>query len=184
MFAIRYAKGSASVSRISARSKSRTSPAQCVPTGHSISALQRQRVSPQSLCVPTAAPTRPSTAAGRSPAPPAHLPSPPMSPSRRVLPAAKISTSKRSNHLRHACVIRLAARGSRGRQVDKTPVVARRSYCRRRTPLVVLRASDDGPITSLSTSTGAVIRNPLHQRMLRCLASTTQLSQQRGMQPR
>ena len=44
--------GSASVSRISARSKSRTSPAQCVPTGHSISALQRQRVSPQSLCVP------------------------------------------------------------------------------------------------------------------------------------
>jgi len=32
--------------------KSRISPAQYVPTGHSISALQRQRVSPQSLCVP------------------------------------------------------------------------------------------------------------------------------------
>ena len=89
---------------------------------------------------------------GGSPAPPAHLPSPPMSPSRRVLPAARISTSKRSNHLRHACVIRLARA-----QVDKTPVVARRSHCRRRTPLVVLRASDDGPITSLSASTGAVI---------------------------
>ena len=184
MFAIRYAKGSASVSRISARSKSRTSPAQCVPTGHSISALQRQRVSPQSLCVPTAAPTRPSTAAGRL-----------ASATRTSAFTADVSLSPRFAGCQdiHQQAIeppasRLCYPTRRTRlaraQVDKTPVVARRSHCRRRTPLVALRASDDGPITSLSTSTGAVIRNPLHQRMLRCLASTTQLSQQRGMQPR